>query len=55
MGGAGNRDGDVFNLEKRMVPVLHKDLEYNVDKLRYKKVGVTQPRIRIKSELPLGK
>ena len=31
--------GELFNLEKTMVSVLHKDLEYKVDKLRYKKVG----------------
>ena len=41
-----NRDGGliweggrVFNLEKRMVSVLHKNLEYKVEKLKYKKVG----------------
>ena len=46
-GGWGvNRDGGliweggrVFNLEKRMVSVLHKNLEYKVEKLKYKKVG----------------
>ena len=32
--------GGLFNLEKNMVSVLHKDLEYKVDKLKYKKVGV---------------
>ena len=31
--------GGLFNLEKTMVSVLHKDLEYKVDKLKYKKVG----------------
>ena len=36
MGGGGG----LFNLEKNMVSVLHKDLEYKVDKLLYKKVGV---------------
>ena len=34
-----------------MVSVLHKELEYKVEKLRHKKVGGPQPRIRIKSEL----
>ena len=29
----------LFNLEKMMVSVLHKDLEYKVEKLKYKKVG----------------
>ena len=38
MRGAGG-GGELFNLEKTMVSVLHKDLEYKVDKLRYKKVG----------------
>ena len=31
--------GELFNLEKTVVSVLHKDLEYKVDKLKYKKVG----------------
>ena len=49
MGGEGaNRDrrliweggGDVlFNLEETMVSVLHKELEYKVEKLKCKKVG----------------
>jgi len=34
-----NRDGGVFNLEKMMVSVVHKELEYKVEKLKYKKVG----------------
>ena len=33
------RGGGVFNLEKTMASVLHKDLQYNVDKLKYKKIG----------------
>ena len=41
-----NRDGreglfqrrGLFNLEKMMVLVLHKELEYKVEKLKYKKV-----------------
>ena len=32
-------EGDLFNLEKMMVSVLHKELEYRVEKLKYKKVG----------------
>ena len=32
--------GGLFNLEKTMVLVLHKELEYKVEKLKYKKVGV---------------
>ena len=30
--------GGLFNLEQTMVSVLHKELEYNVEKLKYKKV-----------------
>ena len=33
---------------------LHKELEYKVEKLKYKKLEVTQPRIKNKSELPVG-
>ena len=36
-----NRDGGGwFNLEKKMVSVLHKELEYKVEKLKCKKDGV---------------
>ena len=45
--------GGLFNLEKMMVSVLHKELEYKVENLKYKKVG-GHARIRIKSELPAG-
>ena len=38
-----------------MVSVLYKELEYKVEKLRNKKLEVAQLRIRIKSELPVGK
>ena len=40
-----------------MVSVLQKELEYKVEKLTYKKVQLDymQPRIRIKSGLPVGK
>ena len=34
--------------------VLYKGLEYKVEKLKFKKLEVMQPRIRIKSELPVG-
>ena len=37
-----------------MVSVLHKELEYKVERLKYKKLEVMQPRIRNKSELPVG-
>ena len=44
-----------FNLAKTVVSVLLKELEYKVEKLEYKKLEIMQPRIRIKSELPVGK
>ena len=37
-----------------MVSVLHKELEYKVEKLKYKKLEVMQLRIINKSELPVG-
>ena len=55
-GGAYLRgDGGLFNLETAMVSVLQKGLEYKVERLKYKKFEVMQPRIRIKSGLPVGK
>ena len=52
-----NRDGalNIFNLETTMLSVLHKELEYKVEKLTYKKFQVIQPRIRIKFKFPVGK
>ena len=44
----------MFNLETMIITPLHKELEYKVEKLKYKKLEVMQPRIRIKSELPVG-
>ena len=32
-------EGALFNLAETMVSVLHKELEYKVEKLKYKKVG----------------
>ena len=38
LGGGGlYRDRGLFNLELMMVPVVHKELEYKVDKLKKKK------------------
>ena len=37
-----------------MVSVLHKELEYKVKKLKYKKLEVVRPRIKNKSKLPVG-
>ena len=34
-----HRDRGLFNLEKTMVSVLHEELEYKVENLKYKKVG----------------
>ena len=39
MGGGGGWLGGFFNLEKTMVSVLNKELEYKVEKLKNKKVG----------------
>ena len=36
-GGGLYRDRGLFNLELMMVPVVHKELEYKVDKLKNKK------------------
>ena len=56
MGGGGlNWERGLFNLEKIMVSVVHKDLQYKLEKLKYKKVGAMQPRITIKSELPVDR
>ena len=37
------------------VSVLNKELGDNAEKLKYKKLEVMQPRIKNKSELPVGK
>ena len=37
-----------------MVSVLHKELEYKVEKFKYKKLEVMQLEIKNKSELPVG-
>ena len=49
------RRRSLCNLETTMVLVLHKELEYKVEKLKYKKLEVMQTRIRIKCKLPVGK
>ena len=46
--------GSSFNLEKTMVSVLHIELEYKMEKLKYKEWEVTKPRIKNKFELPVG-
>ena len=37
-----------------MVSILHKELEYKVEKFKYKKLEVMQLEIKNKSELPAG-
>ena len=55
MGGLFERGGGgLFNLAKTMVSVLHKELEYIVEKLKYKKLQIVRPRIKNKSDLPVG-
>jgi len=54
-GGDDFRRNNLCNLETTMVSVLHKELECNVEKLKYKNLEVMQTRIRIKSKLPVGK
>ena len=39
---------------RTMVSVLHKELEYKVEKLKYKMSEVIELRIKNKSELPVG-
>ena len=53
-GGGLMETGGLFNLAKTMVSVLHKELEYKVEKPKYKKLEVMQPRMKNKSELPVG-
>ena len=53
----GGGEGGLFNLEKTKVSVLQEELAYKVEKLTDKRVQLEfmQPRIGIKSELPIGK
>ena len=37
------RGGGLFDSETKMVSVLHKELEYKVEKLKYKKLEIMQP------------
>ena len=50
------RDGGAYliYIAKTMVSVLHKELSYKVEKLKFKKLEVTQTRIKNKSEHPVG-
>ena len=48
------REG-AYLIERTMaVSVLHKEVEYGVEKLKYRKFYVMKPGIRITSELPVG-
>ena len=48
------RRGCLFDLEKTMVSVLHKNkLGYNVERLKYKKLEVMQLRIKTNSNFQL--
>ena len=44
----------LLNLAWTMVSVLHKELEYRVEKLKYKMSEVIQLRIKNKSEPPVS-
>ena len=50
-----NRDGGLIHLTQTMVLVLRRELEYKVEKLKYKKLEVMWLRIKNKSELQVGK
>ena len=54
MGGLKFWERGLFNLAKLMVLVLHKELEYKVEKLKYKKLEIMQLRNKNKSKLPVG-
>ena len=53
--GAYLRGGGLLQLEKTMVSVLRKELEYKVESSSTRRLNIMQPKIRIKSELPVGK
>ena len=50
----GNFKDGLFNLAKKIVSVLHEELERKKEKFNYKKLEDIQPRIKRKSELPAG-
>ena len=57
-GGGGGLigNGGLFNLEKMMVSVLHKELQYNtIWKSSNTRLEIMQPKITMKSELPVRK
>ena len=40
------KGGCLFNLGKMVVSVLNKELEYKVDKLKFKMLEIMQPRVK---------
>ena len=48
------RGRGLFNLGKTMISVLYEELEDKVEKLKYKKLEVMQPRIKQKFETPIS-
>ena len=53
----GEGGGGLFNLTKTIVSVLHKDLEYKVENLKYIYIYIyikKNSRIKNKSELSVG-
>ena len=57
-GGGGGLigNGGLFNLEKMIVSVLHKELQYNtIWKSSNTRLEIMQPKITMKSELPVRK
>ena len=51
-GGGALQTGGLFNLAKKVVSSLQKELECKLEKLRQKKVKVMQLRFKNKSQLP---
>ena len=47
-------EGGLFNLLQTMVSVLHKELEYTVEKLQVQEVGGRAAKDKKKSQLPVG-
>ena len=55
-GGGLIGNGGLFNLEKMMVSVLHKELQYNtIWKSSNTRLEIMQPKITMESELPVRK
>ena len=46
--------GALFCLAKTIISVLLKELKYKVEKHKYEKLEVVQPRINKRSKLPVG-